>query len=402
MTDAEIETIGSRIRSCRRFRGMSLETLAGLSGLSKGFLSMVENDKRSLNGRHHVAAIAEALRVSLTDLTGQPYPLTGKASAESYSGIIALRNVLMNRTLNYAEGTGSRPLRVLRDQAQQVGRLRDASNYGGAAGMLPALLDELHESIATGEHRQEATELFVTVVCQEACWVARDLGHPEISWMLADRAREAAKNVNDPMLLGFADFLRGHALFAVGGYQRARAVSTRAAEELQRHSPTGTALEVYGMLHLNAALASASAGAAVDALPHLAEATDVAAQTGEAHSFRLWFGPTNVNIWRMAYTAEAGDGGKVRELAAAVNPRAIPSHMRQAGYYVELGRGLAQNRKNDRETLTAFRRAKELNPVYVRAHPHVRNYVASMMRRSKLDAGGRELRGMAFRMGVTV
>jgi transcriptional regulator with XRE-family HTH domain len=56
--------IGARLRTLRRWRGMTQAELAGLSGLSPSFLSMVEHGKRMLDRRSHIAALAGALRVS--------------------------------------------------------------------------------------------------------------------------------------------------------------------------------------------------------------------------------------------------------------------------------------------------------------------------------------------------
>ena len=66
-------SIGARLQALRRWRGMSLDELAGLSGLSKSHLSRVERGLRALDRRSHIAAIANALRVSETDLVGGPH-----------------------------------------------------------------------------------------------------------------------------------------------------------------------------------------------------------------------------------------------------------------------------------------------------------------------------------------
>src|SRR3989475_9729731 len=66
--------IGMNVRAARRSRGMSLETLAGLSGRSKGWLSKIENGRARLERRQDIAAIAEALEVSADSLVGAPAP----------------------------------------------------------------------------------------------------------------------------------------------------------------------------------------------------------------------------------------------------------------------------------------------------------------------------------------
>ena len=55
---------------------------------------------------------------------------------------------------------------------------------------------------------------------------------------------------------------------------------------------------------------------------------------------RLWFGRTNVGIWRVAMAAEFGEGARVAEVARDVHPDLIPSPSRQAEFWADLGRSL--------------------------------------------------------------
>jgi hypothetical protein len=52
--------------------GLSLETAAGLAGISKSYLSMLENGERRFSQRGLLEDLAMALGCSVTDLTGQP------------------------------------------------------------------------------------------------------------------------------------------------------------------------------------------------------------------------------------------------------------------------------------------------------------------------------------------
>ena len=73
-------TIGARLRTLRRWRGMTQTQVAGLAGLSPSFLSMVETGQRPLDRRSHIAALASALKVSESDLVGGPH-LTARPAA---------------------------------------------------------------------------------------------------------------------------------------------------------------------------------------------------------------------------------------------------------------------------------------------------------------------------------
>lgn len=65
----ESAEIGRRARLIRRRRGLSLDVVAGLAGISKGYLSMLETGKRRLERRGLLDALAGALGCSVVDLT---------------------------------------------------------------------------------------------------------------------------------------------------------------------------------------------------------------------------------------------------------------------------------------------------------------------------------------------
>lgn len=64
--------IGTTARRARRRRGMSLNTAAGLAGISKGYLSKLETGNASFTRRGLVEDLASALGCSPIDLTGLP------------------------------------------------------------------------------------------------------------------------------------------------------------------------------------------------------------------------------------------------------------------------------------------------------------------------------------------
>jgi hypothetical protein len=105
-------------------------------------------------------------------------------------------------------------------------------------------------------------------------------------------------------------------------------------------------------------------------------------------------------FWEVHLAVERGEGGKVRELARGIDTRDVASATRRAAFYTDLGRGLATERAYRQEAVTALRTAERLAPQRVRANPFAREIVTDLMRRARRDAVGRELRGMAYRMGL--
>jgi hypothetical protein len=137
-----------------------------------------------------------------------------------------------------------------------------------------------------------------------------------------------------------------------------------------------------------------------DADAHLTEAATTAARSGEGQFVGMFFGPTNVGFWRTAIAVELGDGGRVREIGRDLAPEQIDSQARQAAYFMDFARGLAQARRNDREAIAHFIHAETLAPQRVRLSPAVRDSVGAMLRRARANAGGADLRAFASRVGA--
>lgn len=113
----------------------------------------------------------------------------------------------------------------------------------------------------------------------------------------------------------------------------------------------------------------------------------------------LWFGRANVGVWRVSLATELGEGGRVAELARAVHPEVLPVQ-RQSMYWADLGRSLVTDRTTRDRGVQALIHAEAIAPQDIRNNPFIRETVADLLRQARRDAGGRELCGLAWRMGV--
>jgi hypothetical protein len=215
-------------------------------------------------------------------------------------------------------------------------------------------------------------------------------------------AQDCARALGDPVWLAYTVFLRGQA----GGfldrpvhYRR----SVAAAESLTSKLDSPDALQACGMLHLSAAWAAAVQADHDTVATHLAEAS---ALTGRMDTevgtwAGLWFGSTNVGIWKTSLALELGDYGQARHAAKAVRPELIPSACRQAEFWVDLGRTLVASKKTREKGLRLLMHAEDLAPQRVRHDIFARETVADMLRQARRQAGGPELRGLARRLGAS-
>jgi hypothetical protein len=345
--------------------------------------------------------------VASSDLAGQAFPpvTADPVTVETQAAVIALDAALSDYHLG--ERTGERA-RLWPAAAADLDRLntvlRPACDYAAQGVLLPRLMTELHTLYVTDpEHRVEVCAGLMDCY-QMAGVLLKNLGVRGLPSLAAFRTQQVAEELDDPAWLGLAAWLRA---FTVDGKGRQRmlAISLRGAHELESHLDDPCAAQMYGALHLHAALALAVMRRGGDSADHLSEAAAIAERvSGDGRGFGgLCFGPDNVEIWRLSIAVELGEADRAREIARLVDPSQVPSAARQAMFWADLGRGMAQERSTRDEAVGALLHAEQIAPQRIRPNPFVRETIADLLRRAPRDAAlGRELRGMAYRMGIGV
>jgi transcriptional regulator with XRE-family HTH domain len=398
-------TTGARLRTLRRWRGMTQVELAGLADLSPSFLSMVEHGQRLLDRRSHIAAVASALRVSESDLIGGPHLSADPLQSDPHACIPALRVALMTSSLTEPAAERARPLPELAGEMVRIEPLHQACDYLAVGTALPSVLDELHYHVAVPEDEaayQLALETLVDA-CVCATFTAKDLGYQDLAYTAATRADEAARILDDPVQLGKAAFLRVHTLPRAGSWDRILSSAEKAANALESRASGPDGTEVLGMLTLSASLSAAALRNHDQAGQWLGEASELAHQVAdEPDANWMAFSSTNVGVWRVAIGVERGESGlAVLELADHVHLDKLNGKPgRRAAFLADVGRGLAREPKTRVEAVRWLRQAEDTAPQWIRNSPAVRETVAYLLNRATATAGGRELRGMAARMGV--
>lgn len=393
--------IGARLRQIRESRRMSIRAVAELAGRSHAWLSLIERGMRSLERRSDIDALAAALQVSPTDLLQQPYTPVDRADSEAQAHMEAVRVALVSTDLRYPGAVEApAPLRhtVLAAEAARAGLYR-RGDVAAAVTALPELLTTLHSYAGQGpeDQRRDALGALVETCCTGVS-AAKVLGYPDLAWISAERGRQAAYMLDDPALIGLADFYMSYALRP---YSVAAVNTTRALDTIE--SAVGgdqRAMQVYGMLHMMAAFGAAVTGRDDDMNSHLAEADNLAGRTGDTKDWELYFGPTNISIWRVTMAVERGEGGLAQRIGGDLNTDAV-SRRRRADYYIDLARAYGQDRR-DPEALRCLRRAEELMPQKVHHDPFTRQLIGDMYRRARRRTGTPDLRSLAARVGVDV
>jgi transcriptional regulator with XRE-family HTH domain len=393
--DSDEAHIGRRVREVRMWRGLSVAAVAGLAGISAPYLSMIERGQRPVTKRALLEGLARALRVSPVELTGKPYAPTDVTSNESHAAMAAVEDALVSWWIGEVPDV---PVRPWPDIQADVDRLMftlfPAAELAEEGALLPGLIRDLLAAAAEPGCRRDAL-IGLMSAYYATHHVTANLGFHRMPAVAIERMRQVAEELDDPVWHGLVGWVRAE---AIGCTNRARQyeLAVRTADTARGLRP-----EIGGMANLTAAMAAAARGDEDTAQMHLREAAVIAGPMAAEASpwMQLQFGRTNVGIWSVAIGVELGHGARVAEGAAAVRPQTI-TPARQAYFWADYGRGLVAERTTRERGIAALLRAEQLAPQLIRNNVYVREAVSNLLSSARRDAGGRELRGLAWRMGL--
>jgi transcriptional regulator with XRE-family HTH domain len=391
--------IGSNVRAARRSRGISLEALAGLTGRSKGWLSKVENGHARLERRQDIAAIAEALEVSADSLLGEPAPGI-RAGGAAYD-IVPLQRALLDAAPDDPPDIAARPVEVLRQEVDRADAALRAADHATVIQVLGSTIGELcvHAAGRDEPARQAALQVLIGACGSDGTCALRQIGEINLAWIAGERARQAADLLGDPIWKAAAAFGRAHARSSANK-PKGLMITPRLADEAEPHiGDDPFAHQAYGMLRLSAALACAVQNDHRGAAEQAAEAAGLASRDGESAGAWELFGPANVGVWRTSLAVEAGEAEAALTYAGQVEPRDLASHNRRAGLRLEKARAYAMLGK-DIDAVREIRQAEHISAAQTRTNPMIRELVGDMLCRARRQAGGRDLRGIAWRMNL--
>ncbi|MEV4640952.1 helix-turn-helix domain-containing protein [Actinoplanes sp. NPDC049548] len=391
-------TIGERIRARRLLRGWSIRYAASRAGISHATWSRIERGLQAADNRFVLADIAGALDCAPADLAGTPVPAADRAAVAAHAAVQGIRQALVDIDLDEPTERTAPPVADLARTLALVDTLRQACDYAGTARLTPDLLRGLHAA-AAGPDRERALRLLCDIAFI-ASSVLRNLGHPAEAWLGAERCRDAADAADDPVLRGYAAYARASAATACGSYDRGLVLAGRAVDELQPYAARPGGAEVLGSLQLLCAYAARGARRPDDSRAWAADAAALARRTGETTTMGLYFGPTNVGIWRIGIEVDGGDPGRAAEVARSTDPAAVPAGFRQVFFYADTARALARLRGRDREAIRFLLIAERLAPQHLHTSSVARETTRALLDRSRRQAGGTELRGLCERMQV--
>ncbi|MGH3777015.1 MAG: helix-turn-helix domain-containing protein [Pseudonocardiaceae bacterium] len=397
----DTKALGWRVREIRCWRQLNLREAAGLAGLSFSFWGQVERGEKPVTSRKTLEAMAGALRVHPGELTGQPWARQDVASTESQAGLENIESALECYELGVDPEVSVRAWpQIAEDLKRLVTTMRWTADYAAQSELAPVVLEQLHGAYVHMPRQRPEVLVGLMRAYAAAMWTTKRLNGRGLPSLAARAVQQCAQTLNDPVWLGYACHLRGAAtgqLDRAAHYRR----SVAAAEDLTSLLDCDDALQACGMLHLSAAQAAAAQADHPTAATHLAEASALAARMDtEVGTWADWrFGPTKVGIRKTSIALEFREHGQALEAAKAVRPELVAA-VQQAEFWAAVGRAMVAEKKTRDKAVGVLVHAEQLAPQRIRNDVLVRETVAGLLRQTRRDAGGRELRRLAWRMGV--
>lgn len=427
--------LGAEIRSRRHERELTLEGLAELIGFTPQHVSEVELAKASVS-RPFVAACDRALEAQGSLLELLPAVVYERA-LERHDRSVARRRSKSTKPAHerrelpgtHADGTTDAENRVMAelrrvllcryDRAQSEGekpdeatlqrgvvscwKLRQQGRYLDLGGLLTKLLGGLDTAVRADANDDGALRLSVHAynAASSAC---KTLGDPGLAVLCADRAVQAARAVDEPLLIAAAAYRLANVYLCSGDLPEAHEIALAGASVIESGTDASRArLATTGGLLLTAAIARARQQDSRGAWELIREAELAAGRLGSEHvGLHTIFGPTSVAIHSVAVAAELGDGRDVVKRAHDIDLMRLPAGLleRRAHFLIEVARGHSQQ-ANDHEALATLLWAERLTPDEARLNGKARALVEELIVRAR-PGPARELHDLAGRLSLNL
>jgi len=382
---------GSRIREQRRLARLTQRELADRIPYSLSLLNQVECGARPATPGF-VAAVAHALRVDASKLTGPP-AVTALPADRLLALVAPIREALDRYDLGpNPDLTRVRPEPVLVAEADVLCQQVRATHLRAAAKALPALVMELTHLAWTAPSTESWKAL--ASAYRTAHDVALKLDHPDLARIALDRMGWAAGRASDPCIE------------AVQRYKRAMlwrcATSVHlitSGQNLLTGQTSREALAVTGQLHLGLATVAAKNDDPTAVETHLAAAREMADRVGGEAGDVHWlsFGRVNIRLHELGTSISMNDFDEALGQARTLKLPASTLTSRRARYLVD--RALVEMEAGSaKASLRFLSAARKVAPEQTRHLPGTRATVRGLVHLSRRAPDS--LGGMARWVGL--
>jgi transcriptional regulator with XRE-family HTH domain len=405
--------IGRRVAYWRTRRKMSQQVFADRLGKSKSWVDKVERGVRRLDKFSVVYEIADVLQLDVQLLLGKdPQRRPDSVNCIDQVEVEEIRAALerYDQISAYFHAAPEPPsLPEMRKAVGHAWLTYQHAKYGVLARALPKLLREAQAAdtaLVNGPCSADAAHLLGEVY-QIASSTLRKLGECELAWLAGDRSIAVAQRADDPLLAGTATFRVALALMSMGRARPALEVNVNIANRLASgdggESSEPERLSVYGALLLQGSMAAARIGDMATVRDLLAGAEEAASYIGgDENHYWTSFGPTNVQLHRVATAVEMGEGRLAIDVHESMDIEAFGALMpeRRAHHYLDVARGYALVGEVEKASEMLLE-GDRLASAEIRCRPLAREVLSDILRRTR-GAPPPPVAELAEHMGVGV
>jgi transcriptional regulator with XRE-family HTH domain len=366
---------GTRVKEQRKLARLTQRELAARIPYSYSLLNQVECGARVASA-DFVAAVAHALRIDVTALTGQPY-VTELQQDRLAALVRPIREALDLYDLGPSGDVTPRSDHQLVQVAEDLCRHVRATRLRNVAQVLPGVIAEL----TTAAWTTPSTELWQALgsAYRTAHDITVKLGYYDLSSVALDRMDWAAQRASDPCLAAVRQYMRALVYFREGEYTIGERLVASGHSTVSQAGLTREALAVTGQLHLGASVIAARAadGSAVER--HLDAAGELADRIGDASDVHwLSFGPANVALHRMSAAVEMRRFDDALTQARSVKLPPSLATSRRAHFLIERARTEMETGHAD-AALKHLAEARQAAPEQTRYHPGARETISGLL-----------------------
>lgn len=385
---------GTRIQEQRKLAGLTQRAMSDRIPYSYSWLTQVECGARPASV-DFVAAVARALRIDVTVLTGQPY-VTQMQEDRLAELIRPIREVLDLYDLGDDPQVTTRAVAELVAATAELCAQVRAAHLRAAASTLPDVITELTVLC----WRSPTTELWRALASayRTAHDITVKLGYYDLATVALDRLGWAAERAADPCLAAMRQYFRGLVYFRGGEYSIGLRLIRSGHSLLDPGESSRAALTVAGQLHLGGSVLAARADQANLADDHIAQAREYATRVGDASKVHwLNFSPANVSLHEMSVAIETRQYDEALRQAKTIRLPASVATSRRAHYFIDRAR-VEMDLGRGEPALKSLLAARRAAPEQTRYHPGARETIRGLVHLSRRSP--EPLRNMAAWIGM--
>jgi transcriptional regulator with XRE-family HTH domain len=379
MPNLDDDHTGARIREQRRLARLTQRELADRLPYSYSLLNQVECGARPATA-DFVAAVAHALQVDVTILTGQPY-VTELQRDRLAELVRPIREALDLYDLGVNPDLHARPPAALIAEADRLCAEVRATHLRNAARALPDAIAELTHTAWSAPSTALWQALASTY--RTAHDITVKLGYYDLSAVALDRMAWAAERASDPCLGAVRQYMRALVYFREGEYTIGQRLIASGHGIVTATEPTREALAVTGQLHLGASVIAARARQTSTVIGHITEARQIAKRIGDASDIHwLSFGPANVALHRMSAAVEMRHYDAALKQSRRIQLPPSLATSRRAHFFIDRARTEMETGHTE-AALRSLVDARHAAPEQTRYHPGARETISGLVHLSR-------------------